>query len=179
MRITGRGWAWICIASLIIGLGVYGGIVAFSYWHTANAMQTSRASFSMSWKPGMTAGETAATVTLDDLGIAGDNDLKKELIAAIGLVRASARFRQQCKGSGTLTRIRFGDATNRGQRKRGLAAPVSRIALSPYNRMTRMLLGWPTTVAGSRAADISFLHARNTAVNAAKPPVVGGVLPER
>lgn len=169
MRITGPGWAWICIASLIIGLGVYGGIVAFSYWHTANAMQTSRASFSMSWKPGITT-ETAATVTLDDLGIAGDNDLKKELIAAIGLVRANAG--SDGGPSGTLPALGLATqlikATETGSC--GTCQQDCSVALQPV--LTRMLLGWPTT-SGSRAADVSFLHARNNAVNAAKPPVVG------
>ena len=98
IQISGAGWTWIAIVSLILGLGVYGGVVAFSYWHTANAMQISRATFSMSWKPGI-ATDTAAAITLDDLGIAGDNDLKKELVAAIGLVRTASRL----SGSGGAT----------------------------------------------------------------------------
>jgi hypothetical protein len=51
MEISSGEWMKIFIVSLILGLALYGGVVGFSHSHTAKAMQISRATFSLPWKP--------------------------------------------------------------------------------------------------------------------------------
>jgi hypothetical protein len=156
MQISKSAWFKIFVASLILGLAAYGGVVAFSYAHTANAMQISVATFSLSWKPSL-APDTAAALTLEDLGIVGDDDLKKELISAMDTVRSEING-----GNSALNHLpalalatRLVKATVTGNCS--TCEQNCDRALQPV--LTRLLLGWPTTAMG-RAADVDFVHKR-------------------